>query len=853
MSVRARKSTRQKSQAELTVFEILDSKRAYKNIDDLPDDERDMEEKRISQLRTLTKAVVRLQRFYLRIRPVLEERKRRKRVLQRTRDGFASVEFQLAQEERRAKERDRVEKEKEEAERAVQKRKVTFGKTGRVGWNSAKGRPYRPLSKPVLDLKVVPTKVGAHKERGRERREASAEPVFDIEPSKPQSSLVLQERYKYYRAGIYKARQKLTIRLEVEEGDADLVASAGHQYPSLSNGKYTWKSMGEGDDIIVIKPDDPDYIVGDIFIGVYGLEPVNRFKLSVSLHMERVQPKDVIPFDAIRQALNLSSSRVKGMRAGLPYKTAIEREAHVLRLKEQREWEQWQMREKEVRRRKGLTGESHGKFGKPPFLLSGRRPATSESTAADSGRKEYVGGSVTGSRLPSATPLADRKQRPGTAAPRVANDTPTRKNAASSPNVGGAKKEKPRPFSALMRNEQEDVDNGIDAMLRLRVTSGLLEAGANQGQPEWALPGGRHGGKSGESGVNTSLKEARSMAGSMLSRFEQAFEIGAREGEEVGEGQERGEERIESARLTAAVGGQGGGRKDNWASSPLKKRGGVRESWNDRQMLTVARSTQALAITSINTARQMSGQTGVTDSGIITFAAKCRKVEYANFSFCAHLSSKILTEGAAKSWPFLSTLILRDCTGIGDSGLVAVSSRCHSLQHVDVGGCRRVTDKATTSLVKNLRLLSLNLTSTRISDITLTAIAEMGESMEVLVLAGCRDITRDGVLKICAACSTLRFLSLAGVACIDNFCIQTLFSTAPSLEALNVALCARLTDEMIEDPNEDMVKLPPFFRQLNITGCRRITDACISKVRTRTGCSLWKWWGEREMKLGHNC
>lgn len=221
---------------QLSVFDLVKQNEGYspKPLDELDENEREHEETRLRQLRIITKAVLRLQHFYKKIKPRLEERKRRKRVLVRTRDGLSSVEFQLSQSERKQEARLRLEREAQELERSTGRKKGPnpLGKTGRVGWNSAKGRPYRPLEQPELDLKIEPLKSRRRAADNADRNEAVPEPIFDLEPGKPQSSVVVKERYKYYRAVIHKPQQSMTIRLEVSDGDADLVASAVVEYPT---------------------------------------------------------------------------------------------------------------------------------------------------------------------------------------------------------------------------------------------------------------------------------------------------------------------------------------------------------------------------------------------------------------------------------------------------------------------------------------------------------------------------------------------------------------------------------------------------------------------------------------------
>ena len=76
-------------------------------------------------------------------------------------------------------------------------------------------------------------------------------------------------------------------------GDADLFMSTETNKPTVTNN--IWQSDSNGDDIIVISPDDGDFIAGCYYIGVSGTAPDledgttvdNGFSIIVSTRMVR--------------------------------------------------------------------------------------------------------------------------------------------------------------------------------------------------------------------------------------------------------------------------------------------------------------------------------------------------------------------------------------------------------------------------------------------------------------------------------------------------------------------------------------------------------------------------------------
>lgn len=111
--------------------------------------------------------------------------------------------------------------------------------------------------------------------------------------------------------------------------------------------------------------------------------------------------------------------------------------------------------------------------------------------------------------------------------------------------------------------------------------------------------------------------------------------------------------------------------------------------------------------------------------------------------------------------------------GVDDEFLLFVARHCSHLQKLDVSMCRAVTDRSITALCK-LKLRSLNLTHTRISEVSLKAFPS---TLEVLNLSMCT-FNVFSFPEMLQSCLNLRKLSVSG--CNKLFVENLLIKSGPN-------------------------------------------------------------------------
>lgn len=124
----------------------------------------------------------------------------------------------------------------------------------------------------------------------------------------------------------------------------------------------------------------------------------------------------------------------------------------------------------------------------------------------------------------------------------------------------------------------------------------------------------------------------------------------------------------------------------------------------------------------------------VTDLGVYHLACHCRNLQYVNvWRVC--LTSFAISAIAETSGDSLQVLIIGDCLGIDDDGILSLSENCCVLRELEMTGINKVTDSAMLQLLGEQSVAPLtSLTIDRcglLTDSTLHAIARNGHLAEV--------------------------------------------------------------------------------------------------------------------------
>lgn len=166
------------------------------------------------------------------------------------------------------------------------------------------------------------------------------------------------------------------------------------------------------------------------------------------------------------------------------------------------------------------------------------------------------------------------------------------------------------------------------------------------------------------------------------------------------------------------------------------------------------------------------------DANVLSAASKASNLQSLSLSFCRHVDDAALAALAAaagggssgsnalsSSGGGLRELVLDDCTGISDAGLLALldgPDGCRSLHRLSVAHCSKLTDASLVPLAERGVLESLSVNSLHnIGPATLQALARScGETLRELDVSFCRGITEGSVGQLVDRCSNLEQLKV---------------------------------------------------------------------------------------------
>lgn len=161
------------------------------------------------------------------------------------------------------------------------------------------------------------------------------------------------------------------------------------------------------------------------------------------------------------------------------------------------------------------------------------------------------------------------------------------------------------------------------------------------------------------------------------------------------------------------------------------------------------------------------------DAQVLSAAGKAQALRRLSLAFCRQVDDDALaalaaasgSNGSTGSSSWLQELILDDCSGISDTGLLALldgPDGCRSLQRLSVAHCCKLTDASLVPLAERGVLESLSLNSLhKVGPATLQALARScGEVLRELDVSFCRGITEGSVGALVDRCSKLERLSV---------------------------------------------------------------------------------------------
>jgi F-box and leucine-rich repeat protein GRR1 len=196
----------------------------------------------------------------------------------------------------------------------------------------------------------------------------------------------------------------------------------------------------------------------------------------------------------------------------------------------------------------------------------------------------------------------------------------------------------------------------------------------------------------------------------------------------------------------------------------------------------------------------LNGVNQVTDKSIISFAENCRALLEIDLHDCrlvTNASVNSLLRGTLRN---LRELRLAHCVLVNDGAFMGLPEHLtfDSLRILDLTACENVTDDSVERIVNSApRLRNLVLAKCRlITDRAVLAICKLGKNLHYVHLGHCSGITDGAVIQLIKSCNRIRYIDLACCNRLTDTSVQQL-ATLPKLRRIGLVKCQSITNRSI--------------------------------------------------------
>ncbi|KAK7547015.1 hypothetical protein IWX49DRAFT_111820 [Phyllosticta citricarpa] len=239
-------------------------------------------------------------------------------------------------------------------------------------------------------------------------------------------------------------------------------------------------------------------------------------------------------------------------------------------------------------------------------------------------------------------------------------------------------------------------------------------------------------------------------------------------------------------------------------------------------MLEGNRSLLALDVTGIE---------NLTDRTIYALANNCMKLQGLNVTDCRKITDESL-EAVAQHCRNLKRLKFNNCYQLTDKSIMAFANNCRYILEIDLHNCRILEDASVTALLKEGRYLrELRLAHCmRITDHAFLSLPSDAtyDSLRILDLTDCGELTDIGVQKIISAAPRLRNLVLAKCRQITDRAVSAITKLGKNLHYIHLGHCSRITDAGVLQ----LVKICTRIRYIDLACCQNLTDRSVEQLAT---------------------
>lgn len=169
----------------------------------------------------------------------------------------------------------------------------------------------------------------------------------------------------------------------------------------------------------------------------------------------------------------------------------------------------------------------------------------------------------------------------------------------------------------------------------------------------------------------------------------------------------------------------------------------------------------------------------VTDRSVRAFAEHCPELQYVGFMGCSVTSKGVIHLTKLRN---LSSLDLRHITELDNETVMEIVKRCKNLNSLNLCLNWIINDRCVEVIAKEGRnLKELYLVSCKITDSALIAIGRYSMTVETVDVGWCKEITDHGATQIAQSSKSLRYLGLMRCDKVNEATVEQLVQQYPHI------------------------------------------------------------------------
>ncbi|XP_029859925.1 F-box/LRR-repeat protein 17 isoform X1 [Aquila chrysaetos chrysaetos] len=169
----------------------------------------------------------------------------------------------------------------------------------------------------------------------------------------------------------------------------------------------------------------------------------------------------------------------------------------------------------------------------------------------------------------------------------------------------------------------------------------------------------------------------------------------------------------------------------------------------------------------------------VTDRSVRAFAEHCPELQYVGFMGCSVTSKGVIHLTKLRN---LSSLDLRHITELDNETVMEIVKRCKNLNSLNLCLNWIINDRCVEVIAKEGRnLKELYLVSCKITDSALIAIGQYSMTVETVDVGWCKEITDHGATQIAQSSKSLRYLGLMRCDKVNEATVEQLVQQYPHI------------------------------------------------------------------------